>query len=143
MEYCNVNFSILPPSKGYILQYTAKGVYRLNVNETYKGIISFMIVKMIYCPYKDSTRDIRSNIALQLQEFPRALPFGTSSGEGVYLTKYPSSRPITNTVTAVTANIDSAVPLEIIASLEDIIAAMMTHSHSNSHSHSHSSAIHW
>ena len=37
-------------------------------------------------------------------------------------------------VTAVTDNIDAAVKL--IASLEDIIAAMMTHSHCNSYCHS-------
>ena len=40
-------------------------------------------------------------------------------------------------LTAVTANIDAAVPLELIASLEDIIAGMMTHSHCNSQRHSH------
>ena len=40
-------------------------------------------------------------------------------------------------VTAVTANIDAAVPLELIASLEEIIAAMLVHSHCNSQSHSH------
>ena len=57
-----------------------------------------MIVKMIYCPYQDSTRDTRSNIPLRLQEFPRASPSGTPSGEGVYLTVYPSSRPNTDTV---------------------------------------------
>ena len=33
-----------------------------------------------------------------LQEFPRALPSGTSSGGGVYLMVYPSSRPNTDTV---------------------------------------------
>ena len=53
---------------------------------------------MIYCPYQDSTRDIRSNIPLRLQEFPRASPSGTPSGEGVYLTVYPSSRPNTDTI---------------------------------------------
>ena len=53
---------------------------------------------MICCPYKDSARDIRSNILLHLQEFPRASPLGTPSGEGVYLTVYPSSRPNTDTV---------------------------------------------
>ena len=39
-------------------------------------------------------------------------------------------------VTAVTAYIDAAVPLELFASLEEIIAVMMTHSHCNSHDHS-------
>ena len=42
---------------------------------------------MIYCPNWDST-----------QELPRALPSGTPSGEGVYLTVCPLSRPNTNTV---------------------------------------------
>ena len=41
----------IPPSEGYISQYTPKGVYGLIVNETYEGIISFMTAKMIYCPY--------------------------------------------------------------------------------------------
>ena len=35
---------------------------------------------------------------LRLQELPPALPLGTPSGEGVYLTVYPSSRPNTDTV---------------------------------------------
>ena len=60
--------------------------------------MSLMIVKMIYCPYEDSTRDIRSNIPLCLQEFPRASPSGTHSGEGVYLTLFSSSCPNTDTV---------------------------------------------
>ena len=34
----------------------------------------------------------------RIQEFPRASPWGTPSGEGVYLTVYPSSRPNTDTV---------------------------------------------
>ena len=33
-----------------------------------------------------------------LPEFPQALPSGTSSGKGLYLTVYPSSRPNTDTV---------------------------------------------
>ena len=53
---------------------------------------------MIYCQYKDSTRDIRSNIPLCLQEFPLALPSGTPSGKGVYLAVYLSSGPNTDTV---------------------------------------------
>ena len=53
---------------------------------------------MIYCPYLDLTRDIRSNIPLCLQEFPWALPSGTPSGKGVYLTVYPESRPNTDTI---------------------------------------------
>ena len=56
-----------------------------------------MVVKMIYCLYFDLTRDIRSNKPLRLQDFPRASPSGTPSGEGVYLTVYPSSRPNTDT----------------------------------------------
>ena len=40
-------------------------------------------------------------------------------------------------VTAVTANIDAPVPLKLVASLEEIIAAMLTRSKRNSHSHSH------
>ena len=92
-EILKFNFSILPPSKGYISQYTPWGVYGLIVIETYEGIFSFMTVKMIYCPYQDSTQDIPPNIPLCLQELPRALPLGTPSGKGVYLTVYPSSRP--------------------------------------------------
>ena len=51
MEYWDWTISILPSSEAYILQYTPKGVYGLIVNETYEGIISFMIGKMIYCKY--------------------------------------------------------------------------------------------
>ena len=32
-----------------------------------------------------------------LQEFPKALPLGTPSDEGVYLTVYPLSHPNTDT----------------------------------------------
>ena len=53
---------------------------------------------MIYCLYKDSTWDILSNIPLCFQEFPRALTWGTPSGEGVYLTLYPSSCLNTDTI---------------------------------------------
>ena len=35
---------------------------------------------------------------IRFQDFPRASPLGTPSGEGVYLTAYPSSRPNTDTV---------------------------------------------
>ena len=38
-------------------------------------------------------------------------------------------------VHAVAANIDAAVPLELIVSLKEIIAALLTHSHCNSHSY--------
>ena len=77
------------------IYFTLSGVYRLIVHETYEGIISFMT---IYSPYQDSTWDIRSNITLRLQEFSRALPSGTPSGEGVYWTLYPSSRPYMDTI---------------------------------------------
>ena len=40
-------------------------------------------------------------------------------------------------VTTVTVSIDAAVLFELIASLEEIIAAMMTHSHCNCQSHNH------
>ena len=40
MEYWDLTGSILPPSEGYILQYTPLGVYGLIVNEAYEGIIS-------------------------------------------------------------------------------------------------------
>ena len=46
---------------------------------------------MIYCLYEGSTRDVWSNIPLRLQEFPWASPSGTPSGNGIYLTVYPSS----------------------------------------------------
>ena len=45
-------------------------------------IISVMIVKIIYCPYYDSTQNIWSIIPLFLQEFPWALPLGTPSDKG-------------------------------------------------------------
>ena len=44
----------------------------------------------------DSGYTIKYN--LYLQEFPRASPSGTPSGKGLYLTVYPSSRPITDTI---------------------------------------------
>ena len=44
------------------------------------------------------TRDIRLNITICLQEFPRASPSGTRSGKGLYFTGYPSPRPNTDTV---------------------------------------------
>ena len=40
-------------------------------------------------------------------------------------------------VTAVAANVDPAVPLELIASVEKQIAEILTYSHCNSHNHSH------
>ena len=49
MEYGYFTLAILPPSKGYISQYTPLGVYGLIVNEINinEGIISLLIVKMI------------------------------------------------------------------------------------------------
>ena len=67
-----------------------------------------MTVKIIYCLYQDSTRDIWSNIPLRLQKFPRASPLGTPSDKGVYLTVFPSSRPNTDTVyTILHYNVDN------------------------------------
>ena len=40
-------------------------------------------------------------------------------------------------VTAVAANVYPNVPLEITASVEEIIAEMLTHNHCNSHNHCH------
>ena len=82
----------------YFTVHTPQGAYRLIVNEIYKEMFCLMIVKMIYSPYQDSTRDIRSNIPLHLQVLPRASPSGTPSGKGVYLIVYPSSRPNTDTI---------------------------------------------
>ena len=45
-------------------------------------------------------------------------PLGTPSDKELYLTVYPLSCPNTDAVTAVTANVDAAVPLELIASFE-------------------------
>ena len=52
---------------------------------------------MIYCPYQDSTSNIRSDIALRLRELFWASILGTPSGRGLYLTVYPLSRPNTDT----------------------------------------------
>ena len=57
-----------------------------------------MIVKIIFCPYFDITRVIRSNVPLCLQEIPRTLPLGTPSGKWVYLTVYPLSLSNTDTI---------------------------------------------
>ena len=51
-------------------------------------------------------RDIRSNIPFCLQEFPQASPLGNPSGEGLYLTVYPLSRPNTDTVFLVSMYLD-------------------------------------
>ena len=40
-------------------------------------------------------------------------------------------------VTAVATDEDPSLALHLIASIEEVLAAMVTHSHSNSHSHSH------
>ena len=47
---------------------------------------------------EDLTWDVRSNITLCLQEFLWALPSGTSSGKGFYLTVYSLSRPNKDTI---------------------------------------------
>ena len=96
-EYWELTLATLPQSKGYITQYTPQGVFWLIVNEINEGIMSLMIVKMVYCPYYDLTWYIRSNIPLCLQEFPRAWPLRTPSGKGVYLTVYPLPHPNTDT----------------------------------------------
>ena len=51
MEYGDLTLSILPSSEGYISGYTPQGVYGIIGNEINEGIISIMILKMIYCPY--------------------------------------------------------------------------------------------
>ena len=83
--------------RGVIPQYTPQGVYGLTVNETYEGIISFMTVYIIYCPYLDSTRDIQSNIPLCPKNTLASLRI--YRGSGVHLLgntgKYiPAARPI-------------------------------------------------
>ena len=76
-------------------------MYSLIVDETFnEGIISFMAVKMIYNSALGLDSNTRSNIPLCLQESPRALPLGTPSGKGVYLTVYPELSPNTDTVLA-------------------------------------------
>ena len=45
MEYWFLTLAILPPSEGYISQYTPEGVYIIIVNKNNKGNISIMIVK--------------------------------------------------------------------------------------------------
>ena len=52
----------------------------------------------ILYPYKDETRDIRSNISLCLEEFLRAKLDGTPEGEGVYFTAYTESSPNTDSI---------------------------------------------
>ena len=75
-----------------------RGILRIHSSSMalpWKNIQKLIIIniKMIYCLYEDSNRDIRSNIDLRLWELPLASPSGTSSGKGLYLTVYPSSRP--------------------------------------------------
>ena len=48
---------------------------------------------VVLYPYEDETRDIRSNIALRLREFPRAEPEGSSKSGGLNLTVYPELSP--------------------------------------------------
>ena len=47
-------------------------------------------------------RDIRSNIALCLKEFPRAKPEETPEGKRLYLTIYPELSPNTDIVSFLT-----------------------------------------
>ena len=44
MEYWDLTLSILPPTEGYISQYTPLGVYEINANDINDGIISILIV---------------------------------------------------------------------------------------------------
>ena len=50
----DLTLSIIPPSKGYISQYTSLGVYGIIDNEIYEGFISFMTVRssLRLCPWK-------------------------------------------------------------------------------------------
>ena len=49
----------------------------------------------------------------------------------------PRAKGFAAAVTAVAANEDPALAVKFIASVEQVLAALVTHSHSNSHSHSH------
>ena len=89
---------VLTSSVGYISQYTLQGVYKLIVNDIIERIISIMIVKIIYCPYQDSTQDRPSNIGLCLMEFPWALQSGTPSCKLLNFTEHPLSRLNTDIV---------------------------------------------
>ena len=61
---------------------TVTAVFRLELHDQ---------VGQILYPYKDETRDIRSNITLCQKAFPRAKPEGTLEGKGLYLIIYPES----------------------------------------------------
>ena len=52
----------------------------------------------ILCQFQDTMRDILSNIALRLREFPREKPEGIPKGGGLYLTVYPESNPNTGSI---------------------------------------------
>ena len=56
------------------------------------------VVVFILYPYSDKRKDRQSNIPLGLKEFPRAKPEGTPEGESVYLTVYPKSSPISDSI---------------------------------------------
>ena len=67
----------------------------MNLSSNLDGIPS-----RIFDPYYKTkfcllTRDIRSNLTLCFQEFPKASPLGTAPCKQLYLTVYPSSRPNT------------------------------------------------
>ena len=65
------------------------------------GLLAYwclLIPYNILYPYEDETRDIRSNIALCLEEFPRAKPKGTPEGKGLYLTVDSDLSPNTDII---------------------------------------------
>ena len=80
------------PYAGFVLCHWQQGIILQGKNWI------FYSTKCILYPYQDKTRDIRSNIALRLREFPMAKPRGTSEGKGVYLTAYPKSSPNTDSI---------------------------------------------
>ena len=61
-----------------------------------KSPVHIQNVRVTLYPYKDKTRDIRSNIALSLKEFPRGKLKGTPEGKGSYSTVYPKLSPNTS-----------------------------------------------
>ena len=54
--------------------------------------------KDILYPYKDKTRDMRSNITLWVEEFPMARPEETPEDKGINLTVYRESSPNTDII---------------------------------------------
>ena len=51
IQAVKLNSTVLPSSKGYILQYTPYGEYKLIVNEINHGIISIIILKNSKLPH--------------------------------------------------------------------------------------------